>query len=100
MVELLATTATFRRGVAVKMLYFMLASADFLLTLWALRLGLTELNPFVASLLGAPAQFFLVKVLASFFVAWLIPSRLLIPGVALLVLVVAWDFKELLLFLH
>lgn len=98
MAELLATTATLQRGLAVKFIFLLLAVADFLFTLMALRLGLTELNPVVVSLANNPGYFFLFKVLVSFFLAWLIPSRLLLPSLALLTFVVAWNVKELLLY--
>lgn len=100
MSDIFASAATLRRGVTVKALYFLLASADFVFTLLALRLGLTELNPMVSRVVESPGDFFLFKVMASLFLAWLIPSRLLIPGVGLLIFVVLWDMKELLVFLN
>ncbi len=99
MSELLATTATLKRGTTIKMFFVFLAFADFFLTLFALRLGFAEHNPLVESLVGNPAYFFMFKVMVSLFLAWLIPSRLLLPSLALLFLVVAWNLKEFLIFL-
>lgn len=98
MAELIATTATLKRGITVKLLFVLLAAIDFLFTVLAVQLGFTEHNPVVARLLYSPSYLFLLKVVASFFLAWLVPSRLLLPSVGILSLVVAWDLKELVMF--
>ena len=93
---LLATAATFTRGTAIKMSFVALAMIDFFLTLIALNLGFVELNPFVARLINTPGYLVMFKVMIPIFLAWLIPSRFLIPSLALLSFIMAWNLKEIL----
>ena len=94
---ILTTAATFTRGTAIKMSFLALAMADFFLTLIALYLGFRELNPLVARLFNAPGYLVMFKVMIPIFLAWLIPSRFLIPSLALLTGIMAWNLKELLI---
>lgn len=77
----------------------MLNQLDLVLTISATSLGLSELNPFMRSLLANLPELFLVKLIIPVFMAWLIPGRLLLPAIGLLSVVVAWDLKELSFFL-
>lgn len=88
----------FKRGFTEKLLFILLNAADLALTIYAMSLHLSELNPVMRSLLGSPLDLVMVKVVVPVAIAWLAPGKLLIPAVALLALVVGWDIKELVLF--
>lgn len=75
-----------------------LAYLDLVLTLLAVSLGFTELNPLVRSLLPSLGAFLLVKGGVPLLIAWLVPGRLLLPSIALQSLVLLWNSKELFLF--
>lgn len=77
----------------------MLNQLDLALTISATSLGLSELNPFMRSLLANLPELLLVKLIIPVFIAWLIPGRLLLPAIGLLSVVVAWDLKKLSFFL-
>ena len=97
--SLLCSAATFNRGVAEKVSFVVLQGLDVLLTLYAVSIGLSELNPLISSSLNSPIQFILLKVLSPILIAWLVPGKLLIPAIVFIALVVCWDLKELLVFL-
>lgn len=99
MSSLLSSAATFNRGVAEKVSFVALQGLDVLLTLYAVSLGLSELNPLINSFLNAPVQFVLFKIISPIIIAWLVPGKLLLPAIAFIALVVCWDLKELLIFL-
>jgi len=90
---------TFKRGTAEKASFILLNQLDLILTIWAMHLGLNELNPFIQPLLAMPAMLLLVKLLIPVIIAWAVPGRFLWPMLALLALVLSWNLKELLLFL-
>ena len=71
---------------------------DLVLTLSAVSLGLSELNPLMRYLITVPAMLFVIKVAIPLLIAWLAPGRLLVPAIVLLFLVVCWNAKELLVF--
>jgi len=77
----------------------LLNQLDLALTISATSLGLSELNPFMRSLLANLPELLLVKLIIPVFIAWLIPGRLLLPAIGLLSVVVAWDLKKLSFFL-
>lgn len=87
---------TFRRGLGAKVSFVLLNLLDFVLTTFALSLGFYELNPWMRSLAASPLQLIVVKLAIPLVIAWLVPGRLLMPAIALLILVVGWDVKELL----
>ena len=72
---------------------------DLVLTLSAVSVGLSELNPLMRYLITVPAMLFVIKVAIPLLIAWLAPGRLLVPAIVLLFLVVCWNAKELLVFL-
>ena len=90
--------ATFRRCPYQKLLFVFLAYLDLVLTLLAVSLGFTELNPLVRSLLPSLGAFLLLKGGVPLLIAWLVPGRLLLPSIALQSLVLLWNSKELFLF--
>ena len=87
------------RSLALKASYVLLHQLDLMLTIVAVSLGFTELNPLMRALLNAPIQLIVIKVFIPLVIVWLIPNRLLIPAAAFLFLVVLWNVKELLLLL-
>ncbi|MDP2954341.1 MAG: DUF5658 family protein [Chloroflexota bacterium] len=89
--------ATFRRCPYQKLLFVSLAYLDLVLTLLAVSLGFTELNPLVRSLLPSLGAFLLLKGGVPLLIAWLVPGRLLLPSIALQSLVLFWNGKELFL---
>ena len=97
--SLLSSAATFNRGVAEKVSFVALQGLDILLTLYAVSIGLSELNPLISSSINTPIQFILFKVISPVLIAWIVPGKLLLPAIAFIALVVCWDLKELILFL-
>jgi len=97
--RLFESSATFRKCTAEKTVFVFLGLCDLVLTVLAVNLGLTEMNPVVRFLVQVPALLWLVKLFIPVFIAWLMPGKLLIPSIALLVLVVGWNIKELAVFL-
>jgi hypothetical protein len=98
-VGLFESTATFRKCTAAKMAFIFLGLADLVLTVLAVNLGLTEINPFIRFLVRIPILLLFIKLIIPAFIAWLMPGKFLIPSIALLVLVVGWNIKELTVFL-
>ena len=93
------SAATFRRGTAEKTSFFLLNQFDLALTVLAIYLGVSELNPFVRYLVNIPVLLLVVKLAIPLLIAWLIPGKLLLPSIALLALAIIWNVKELLLWL-
>ena len=93
------SVATFRQGTAEKISFVLLNQFDLTLTILAIYLGFSELNPFIRYLVNIPILLLVVKLTIPLLIAWLIPSKLLLPAIALLVLVIVWNIKELILFL-
>jgi hypothetical protein len=89
------STATFKKHTAVKLSFVLLGLADLGLTVLAVNLGLTELNPLVKFLIQVPLLLLAVKVFIPVMIAWLVPGKLLVPSIVLLALAVGWNIKEL-----
>jgi len=92
------STATFKKHTAVKLSFILLGLADLGLTVLAVNLGLTELNPLVRFLIQVPLLLLAVKVFVPALIAWLVPGKLLLPSIILLGLAVGWNIKELAVF--
>jgi len=95
MTGLRQSAATFNRGALSKFGFIALAYLDLLLTLVAMQHGFSEMNPFMARFLTKPMELFLVKVAAPPFIAWLVPSKLLLPSIALVLAITGWNIAEL-----
>jgi hypothetical protein len=93
------SAATFRRSTAEKASFVLLNQFDLILTVLAVYLGLSELNPFIKPLVHIPILLLVIKIAIPLLIAWLIPGRLLLPSIALLALIIVWNIKELLVFL-
>jgi hypothetical protein len=78
-----------------KISYLGLQVLDFGLTLFALGLGASELNPFLRAALNSPVQLLVIKVGLPLWLVWVLPGRFLIPAIVLLLFIVGWDVKEL-----
>ncbi|MFC1961606.1 DUF5658 family protein [Chloroflexota bacterium] len=87
------------RGLGWKVAYLVLQQCDLLLTVLVTQHGLHELNPVMRDLLSMPVPLVIAKFIVPLLVAWLVPGKLLIPAIMLLGAVVAWNLKELFLFL-
>ena len=98
-VGLFESTATFRKCTAVKIAFVTLGLVDLVLTVLAVNLGLTELNPFMRLLIQFPLLLLVVKLFIPLFIAWLMPGKLLLPSTALLFLMLLWNIKEMAVFL-
>ena len=85
--------------IALRVSYVVLHQLDLILTVFAVSAGLSELNPVMRNLLASPLQLVVVKLVIPLLIAWLIPSRFLIPAIALISLVVIWNIKEVLVLL-
>jgi len=84
-------------GRALKLSYLSLQQVDLVLTVLAVSLGFSELNPFMKGLLSVPLQLLLFKSVIPLLIAWFVPGRFLIPAIALIAGIVGWNVKELLL---
>jgi hypothetical protein len=93
------SVATFRRGTVEKASFVLLNQFDLALTMLAIYLGCTELNPFIRHIVDLPVVLLTVKLAIPLLIAWLIPGKLLLPSIALLALAFIWNMKELLLLL-
>ena len=85
-------------GVALRVSYLSLQLLDLILTIFAVSIGLSELNPLMRNLLASLPQLLVAKLAIPLLIAWLVPSKLLIPAILLLTVVVGWDVKELIVF--
>ena len=99
MANLWGSAATFRQCAAEKISFVLLNQLDLVLSIFAIYLGLTELNPLIRHLVTMPLMLLIVKFAIPLLIAWLIPGKLLLPAIIFLSLVVSWNIKELLLFL-
>ena len=97
--NLWGSAATFKQCTAEKASFILLSQFDLTLTVLAIYLGLSELNPFIRHLVDIPVLLLTVKLAIPLLIAWLIPGKLLLPSIALLTLVTIWNVKELVLFL-
>ncbi len=93
------STATFKKCTGEKVSFILLGVLDLVLTLVAMNLGLSEINPLVIYLIKIPALFVVVKLFIPIIIAWILPGKLLFPSILLLSLVVIWNIKELSVFL-
>ena len=93
------SSATFRRCTAEKASFVLLNQFDLTLTVLAVYLGLSELNPLIRQLVNIPILLLVVKLALPLLIAWLIPGKLLLPSIALLTLIIVWNIKELIIFL-
>lgn len=82
-------------NIGLKLTYISLQLIDLGLTIVAAGSGYHELNPFVKGLLDSPLQLFTVKLIIPAMIAWLLPGKLLIPGIMLLSLILGWNVKEM-----
>ena len=97
--NLWGSAATFRQCTVEKISFVLLNQLDLVLTVLAINLGFSELNPLIRYLLSMPIMLLIVKFAIPLLIAWLIPGRLLLPAILLLSLVVVWNVKEILLFI-
>lgn len=95
---LFASAATFKKCTAEKLAFITLGLVDLLLTLLAVNLGLSEVNPVMRLIIQIPVLLLLIKLFVPVLVAWLMPGKLLVPSIILLLLVIIWDIKELVVF--
>lgn len=93
--NLLSSAGSFRKSRGEKLSFVLLSQLDLGLTLFAVSLGFSELNPLMRNLLMTPLYLVLVKIISPIFIAWLTPGKLLIPAIALLGFIIGWDTKEL-----
>ena len=96
--NLWSSAGTFRECVAEKASFVVLNQVDLVLTLFAVSLGFSELNPLMRHLVAVPYLLLVVKFAIPLMIAWLVPGKLLLPAIILLSLLVSWNVKELLLF--
>jgi hypothetical protein len=97
-VDWIDSAVTFKRCTASKMSFILLNQLDLFLTVLAISLGLTELNPLVRFLVEIPVILIIVKLIIPVLIAWIMPGKLLWPAIAVLVVAVLWNIKELIVF--
>jgi len=83
-------------NITLKVLYLLLQMIDLCLTVLAVQMGYPELNPFMRAALASIPALLVMKVIIPLLIFWLVPGKYLIPAVALLVVIVGWNIKELL----
>jgi hypothetical protein len=93
------SSATFKRCTLEKVSFILLSLFDLTLTILAMNLGLSEINPLVRYLIQIPLLLLIIKLAIPVLIAWIMPGRLLWPSIGLLALIVAWNIKELVIFL-
>jgi hypothetical protein len=93
------SSATFKRCTLEKVSFILLSLFDLTLTILAMNLGLSEINPLVRYLIQIPLLLLIIKLAIPVLIAWIMPGRLLWPSIGLLALIVAWNIKELIVFL-
>jgi hypothetical protein len=93
------SAGTFRRCTAEKVSFVTLCVFDLLLTVLSMYLGFAELNPSVRFMVHIPVLLLAVKLFIPILIAWFMPGKLLLPSIALLALIAAWNIKELVIFL-
>ena len=91
-------SATFKKCTVEKASFILLCLLDLTLSVLAVSMGFTEINPVMNFLIRIPALLLLVKLGIPILIAWLIPGRLLWPSIALLAAVTIWNIKEILAF--
>ena len=96
MAVLLENAATLRRGSELKTLFVVLVYLDLTLTLLAVGHGFAEVNPIMQQILGRPSALLATKVVLPPVLAWLAPSKLLLPSIVLMTFVVTWNALQLL----
>ncbi len=84
-------------GVAVKASYVFLQLVDLALTIFGASIGFSELNAIMKGMLSAPLELLVFKLVIPVLIAWIVPWKFLLPAIALLLMVVGWNVKELLL---
>jgi hypothetical protein len=94
----LDSAMTFRTCRIEKLTFILLNWLDLSLTMFAMTIGATELNPLMRQFIGSPMLMYAVKIVIPMFFAWALPGKILIPSIGLLVLVVIWNLKELIVF--
>jgi hypothetical protein len=97
-VDWIDSAVTFKRCTASKMSFILLNQFDLFLTVLAISLGLTELNPLVRFLVEIPVILIIVKLIIPVLIAWIMPGKLLWPAIAVLVVAVLWNITELIVF--
>lgn len=97
-VEWIDSAVTFKKCTGSKISFILLNQFDLSLTVLAISLGLTELNPLVRFLVEIPILLIIVKLIIPVLVAWIMPGKLLWPAIAVLVIAVLWNIKELIVF--
>jgi hypothetical protein len=91
----LGSAATFEKCTAEKLSFILLCLLDLGLTLLAINLGFSEINPLVGFMIQAPALLITIKLVIPVIIAWLAPGKLLWPSIILMTLVIIWNVKEL-----
>jgi hypothetical protein len=94
----LSSALTFRVCKKEKLAFILLNWLDLSLTMYALTIGATELNPLMRQMFGSPILMYLAKIIIPMFFAWLLPGKVLWPSIGLLILVAGWNIKELVVY--
>ena len=91
--------AELKKGLGIRLAYLLLHQADLLLTKFAMSIGFEELNPVIRGSIDTPAQLLLFKLIIPVIIAWVVPTKLLLPALVLLLAIIVWNLKELILLL-
>lgn len=93
------TIAEYKKGLGLRLTYVVLQLADLMMTVLAANAGYEEMNPLMRGLLSSPMQLVTFKFIIPMAIAWLVPSKLLIPALVLLAAIIGLNIKELVMVL-
>jgi hypothetical protein len=79
-----------------KLTYLLLQQIDLIMTMFAIPIGFSEMNPVMRHALASPLQMITLKTIVPLIVVLLIPPRWLIPAICVIAFVVMWDCRQLL----
>lgn len=87
------------KGITIKITFVLLHQIDLALTMLAVSLGLSELNPVMTNLLDQPLLLILTKLAFPLLIVRFVPYKLLIPATLFLFLALGWNARQLILLL-
>ena len=87
--------ATFSIDSEYKLLFLALVYVDAVLSFIAIQTGFIEQNPIMVQVLASIPLLVLIKGIAPALMAWLVPGKFLMPSIALMGAVLAWNLKEI-----
>ncbi len=82
--------------ISLRIIYLFLQLVDLALTFMAAQLGYAEINPFMRATLSSPLSLMVIKAFIPLLICWVVPGKYLIPAIAFLCGILAWNVQQLL----